>query len=980
MEKRYEDMSPEEKLFYNELLDLIRETECSEQYEASRQEGKINTDIIDVTWDNYKNAYLYYKKKYENIRDASFWRMTEPLRKLVDFIRWKKTGIKKLELRDEISVPSNTKADEKVSIGVHVHLFYEDLLEEFCGRLNFIPEPFDLYISCRSDAHAEEIRKKAAGIRNVRKIVVRETQNRGRDIAPFYVLFGKELVKYEYVLHIHSKKSLYTGGEQAGWRQEALDGVLKDQKMVTETLRLFRMEKPEVGLVFGEMTGMLPLMALHWLQNAGKGKMLLDRLHVPFRNQMFLYPVGSFFWARMEAIKPLFDLGLTYQDFDEEKGQTDGTLAHVLERAVAFLVRHRNYDMYIFDAETDMFLRNMSYKSFRTYFTYNAQNIGALLKKTYEVISFDIFDTLITRLIYQPDDLFRLMGRKIENRYQKRMNFLAARKEAERIAWEERGDFCNIHDIYEKLPEVSTFSKEEAEELKQMEIELEYDLCIPRLDVRDIFNQLKSAGKKIILISDMYLPKPIIERMLEKCGYQGYDDLWISCEMGKRKDRGTIWEEFQQKYGKYRSLHVGDNPQSDCQIVGDRRMEYLLLLSPVDQFRFSAQYDKFSKYENTTVENSLVLGFLVNKCFYNSPFALKETGISMIRTIEDVAQGIFAPVLLKYMDYLHMTSHSGSKLLFLSREGYFLERLYQRYCKVFDQDELEHVYFLTSRRATSVAQIRNAEDILALFKARYTGRLSVLLEERFGLGNVRLKKDVQVTLPRDASVVMKVILEHVPELLRVAEQEKEMYLRYIEQTLGKNFNWEKAVLVDVGYSGTIQYYLMKILEAKMDGCYMVTGYEMKPDDLGGTYRGLYNYWRSPSFIDTQLFLEAVTAAPHGQVVKFCQTDGEVKAKLKTEDRIYGEKAAVLQEQIYRYVDWMGRITEGISPRWNADLAENIFSEILRYRILGPELSGEFFVNDGYCMDGNWSFNTTESHWELNKQKVSNEKAIYGGTP
>lgn len=66
-------------------------------------------------------------------------------------------------------------------------------------------------------------------------------------MAPFYVLFAKDLLKYECVLHIHSKKSLYTGGEKANWRHEALDGVLKSEDMVKEALRLMRSEHPGSG-------------------------------------------------------------------------------------------------------------------------------------------------------------------------------------------------------------------------------------------------------------------------------------------------------------------------------------------------------------------------------------------------------------------------------------------------------------------------------------------------------------------------------------------------------------------------------------------------------------------------------------------------------------------------------------------------------------------------------------------------------------
>lgn len=966
--KRDKERSQDEQTFREELTKEIRKAEQERQIELSKTEGKKKDNLVRVEHDDYRSGYFYYKAKYEAIRDASFWRMTEPLRKIADFYQWKRTGIKKIQLEDEISVVHKKGNASKVMIGVHLHLYYEDLLGEFCDYFENIPEAFDLYISCKKGANESAIRSRAEKITNVKKVTVKETQNRGRDIAPFYVLFGKDLMKYECVLHVHSKKSLYTGGEKANWRHEALDGVLKSKEMVQEALRLMRSEKPEAGLVFGEMTKMLPPMALHWLRNTARGMELLGKMHIPFDNHMFYYPVGSFFWAKTEAIQPLFQLGLSYQDFDEEQGQIDGTLAHALERVVAFVARHREYDMYIYDAETNSFSKNISYKCFRQYFTYNPENLSELLKKNYDVISFDIFDTLITRLVYEPDDLFRLMERKIRNNYGISVDYLAIRKEAERIAWEENGDYCNIHHIYDKLHSVSEFTAEESAELKQMEIDLEYELCIPRQDVLDLYNRLLQAGKTVVLISDMYLTAPIISRMLEKCGYTGYADLWISCEKGKRKDRDTIWDDFLEKYGSFRTIHIGDNPHSDCQIIGDRRRDYLLLLSSVQQFRFSKQYDKYAGFVNTSVENSLALGIFVNQCLYNSPFALNEKGISSIKTIENVSKGIFAPVLLKYIDYLHRTSNADTKLLFLSREGYFLEKLYEKYCNVFQEKEREHVYFMTSRRATSVAQIQQFSDIQELFKTKYSGKLSTLLKERFGLDNIRGKSDEIISLPDDTAKVMKVLLEYVPDILEVARREKELYLKYISQTLGDDIDWEKVTLVDVGYSGTIQYYLMKILETKLDGCYMASGYVMKPDLLDGTYRSPYTFWRDKSFINAQLFLEAVTAAPHGQVVKFRENAGKIEVVYKPEKKIYGEKAALLQRHVYEYLEFMGNILCDIHPRFDGALAECMFSEILRKGLLDSSLRGAFCVNDGYCSDGDWVFNESSHDWELHKTK------------
>ena len=160
----------------------------------------------------------------------------------------------------------------------------------------------------------------AKKIKNVDKLMVKECPNRGRDIAPLYVWFREEIEKYDYFMHMHSKKSLYTGTEKVGWRQMSLDSLLGSETIVSKIFGMFE-DDDRVGLIYPEYYMDFCKFHCSWLTNDIIGREFLDKLNIEQEKMMFCYPAGSFFWARTEAIKPLFDMKLDIEDFPEEQGQ-----------------------------------------------------------------------------------------------------------------------------------------------------------------------------------------------------------------------------------------------------------------------------------------------------------------------------------------------------------------------------------------------------------------------------------------------------------------------------------------------------------------------------------------------------------------------------------------------------------------------------------------------------------------------------------
>ena len=189
-----------EKFYLDAIHDLCQQVILNERPTKTDSEKIQYVETIrEIPQENsYFQEYSCYKKRYEAIINSTSWKLTRPLRKGMDMLK-ETVGSKANETYeiDKMAQTSNDKIDfhpnssEKPWIGVHMHLYYEDLLEEFCGYLNHITEPFDLYISCKEGIDQKRVLEQTSQIRHVQKVVIRETINRGRDIARFYVFFAR---------------------------------------------------------------------------------------------------------------------------------------------------------------------------------------------------------------------------------------------------------------------------------------------------------------------------------------------------------------------------------------------------------------------------------------------------------------------------------------------------------------------------------------------------------------------------------------------------------------------------------------------------------------------------------------------------------------------------------------------------------------------------------------------------------------------
>jgi lipopolysaccharide biosynthesis protein len=226
-------------------------------------------------------------------------------------------------------------------IAVKAHLTYEDLVPEVIQYLKNIPQAFDLYVTTSPRLRAR-LRKLLHQHFEPARVHVTGVVNRGRDASGFVCEFVNHYRKYDLVCVINDKKSLRYGKNLQFWRKYLYSNVMNSFESVQKVWSMFDADAT-LGVVYPEHYGPI-LDMVEWGSNFDKARKLFGRMGIAIAPATPLeYPSGFMFWFRPEALAPLFELGLRFEDFDEEAGQADGTLAHVIERSILFVAERAGY-------------------------------------------------------------------------------------------------------------------------------------------------------------------------------------------------------------------------------------------------------------------------------------------------------------------------------------------------------------------------------------------------------------------------------------------------------------------------------------------------------------------------------------------------------------------------------------------------------------------------------------------------------------
>lgn len=204
------------------------------------------------------------------------------------------------------------------SIAVFCHMFHADLFPEVARHLTNIPFPADLYFSTSAEKH------RAALSKLFPDAAIEIVPNRGRDIAPKLITFGRAQEGYDYVLHLHTKASV------PAWRQHLFNHLIGSAETICAIIDAFERDA-RIGIIAPpHYSPIAPWVS--WDRTRAYAEPLATRMGIALPDTIE-FPAGSMFWARPKAIKPMIDLGLRYADFPSEPIPRH-SLAHAIERMV----------------------------------------------------------------------------------------------------------------------------------------------------------------------------------------------------------------------------------------------------------------------------------------------------------------------------------------------------------------------------------------------------------------------------------------------------------------------------------------------------------------------------------------------------------------------------------------------------------------------------------------------------------------------
>ena len=473
--------------------------------------------------------------------------------------------------------------------------------------------------------------------------------------------------------------------------------------------------------------------------------------------------------------------------------------------------------------------------------------------KKYELISFDIFDTLLLRTVAKPIDVFETIWNRANDIKLTDISpkeFVKLRAEMERRARNKKTSReVTLTDIYSEFP---NYIVTDANKLLDIEIETEKEICYCNSTIYQLILNLKKADKKVCLLSDMYLNKNQVSEILEFNGIDIslFDEIIISNEEDCSKQNGELFKVMFEKFPdiiREQILHIGDNKNSDydqalkqgiAAFHYDAVPDKLNSIYDYEKIRHNIPLPEILSLRKTVVYDNVAEQMYGNVEDKGLSYILKDVKISDVeketyKEAYEIGASIVGPFLTNFISHVcdRLEKLEIQRIYPLMREGYILGKLLEAEAEHRKIDLEVHPIYV-SRMVTYIPSIEkvNREEIENMIGARnLTLNESIKLmgldmssfEDVREYGDLRWKDSHKIS--KNGTTLKEYLInkflekDNAKAAEKYIKEQRNYLVRYLKQEIG-DFN--NAATIDVGFFGRIQLWMEKALSIEGIDCKM----------------------------------------------------------------------------------------------------------------------------------------------------------------
>jgi FMN phosphatase YigB (HAD superfamily) len=512
--------------------------------------------------------------------------------------------------------------------------------------------------------------------------------------------------------------------------------------------------------------------------------------------------------------------------------------------------------------------------------------------------SFDIFDTVLTRTVGQPEDVFLVCGqRAVAGKLVTIQPHLFARlrHKAEVLARDAQGGEIMLPQIYWQFAFLLACGRELTTRLIELELEVEREVIRAVPVGQDLVNHARTESPNIIFLSDMYLSSEfLLERLRCFNLWKDGDIIYVSGEVGKNKRSGDLFAHVLTKHHLKPTdlLHTGNDQATD--------------VDPCKRAHISARHEpaaNLTRFERILHEGTRDISGAA--CYWPGAARLARLSANAQTrkeaTIYKIAAGVAAPALTAYVTWILQRAREKGlhRLYFLARDGQILLKVARNLAPSLGV-ELDLRYLYASRQAWRLPELAGpAQPDLswALVDADFLSCESLLARlgtapqevkqqlDRIGFPPAAWKRNLS---PRERHALSDLVQSGNlnPVIVPAAAQRRERLMAYLQQE--GLFDNEQCGLVDLGWHASMQSSLEKILQSKgvrlPSGFYFGLYPSVKMDASadaecfffdGRGRRGIvsFEYWIEP-------MMEPFCAADHGPTLDYVASGRTIEPVLK----------------------------------------------------------------------------------------------------